>query len=61
MHARDDDPEAVNEEVAKAFHLFTKGEERAITLADLKRVARELREDVSDSVLKDMILSLIHI
>jgi len=55
MHARDDDPEAINEEVAKAYNLFTKGEDRAITLADLKRVAKDLREDVSDSVLKDMI------
>lgn len=55
MHARDDDPEAINEEVAKAYNLFTKGEDRAITLADLKRVAKDLREDVPDNVLKDMI------
>ncbi|CZT18743.1 related to EF-hand superfamily Ca2+-modulated protein [Ramularia collo-cygni] len=55
MHARDDDPDAINEEVAKAYNLFTKGEDRAITLADLKRIAKDLREDVPDNVLKDMI------
>lgn len=55
MHARDDDPEAINEEVTKAYNLFTRGEDRAITLADLKRVAKDLREEVPDSVLKDMI------
>lgn len=39
----------------KAYHLFTKGEEREITLHDLRRVARELREDVPENVLKDMV------
>lgn len=55
MHARDDDPDAVNEEVAKAYHLFTKGEDREINIADLRRIAKELREDVPENVLKDMI------
>ncbi|KAK4546268.1 hypothetical protein LTR36_001945 [Oleoguttula mirabilis] len=55
LHARHDDPGAHDEEVAKAYRLFTKGEERDITLHDLRRVARELREEVPDNVLKDMI------
>ena len=55
MRTRNDDPAAREEEVAKAFRLFTKGQEREITLNDLRRVARELREEVPDSLLKDMI------
>ena len=55
LHAKHDDPEAMNEEVVKAYHLFTKGQEREINLNDLRRIARELREDVPDNVLKDMI------
>ena len=55
LKAKDDDPDAMNEEVAKAYKLFTKGQERDINLNDLKRVAKELREDVPDNVLKDMI------
>lgn len=49
------DEDEVNAEVDEAFALFTKGEERAITLQDLRRVARELREDVPENVLKDML------
>ncbi|KAK5113739.1 hypothetical protein LTR85_010756 [Meristemomyces frigidus] len=55
LHARHDDPAAQDEEVAKAYKLFTKNEDREITLHDLRRVARELREEVPDNVLKDMI------
>ena len=61
LHARrdnndDDDPDAVNEEVVKAYRLFTKGrDDRPITLVDLRRVAKELREEVPESVLKDML------
>ncbi|KAF1819984.1 EF-hand [Dissoconium aciculare CBS 342.82] len=59
IHARhddeDDNPDAVNEEVAKAYRLFTKGEDRAITMADLRRVAKELREEIPENVLKDMV------
>lgn len=55
LHARHNDPDAQDEEVAKAYRLFTKGDERDITINDLRRVARELREDVPDNVLKDMI------
>ncbi|KAK5137265.1 hypothetical protein LTR08_000235 [Meristemomyces frigidus] len=55
LRARHDDPDTHDEDVARAYRLFTKGEARDITLNDLRRVARELREDVSDDVLKDMI------
>lgn len=55
LQAKYNDPDAMNEEVLKAYRLFTKGQERDINLNDLKRVAKELREDVPDNVLKDMI------
>jgi Ca2+-binding EF-hand superfamily protein len=55
LRAKHDDPDTMNEEVIKAYKLFTKGQERDINLNDLKRVAKELREDVPDNVLKDMI------
>ena len=55
FRARDDDPGARDEEVARAYKLFTKGEDRDITLNDLRRVARELREEVPETLLKDMI------
>jgi Ca2+-binding EF-hand superfamily protein len=44
------------EEVSAAYRLFTHGGTGPITVAHLRRVARELREDVPDDVLKDMIL-----
>ncbi|KAJ4290411.1 hypothetical protein N0V90_010627 [Kalmusia sp. IMI 367209] len=43
------------EEVRAAYRLFTHGGPGPITLAHLRRVARELKEDVPDDVLKDMI------
>ncbi|KAI5368119.1 Putative EF-hand domain pair protein [Septoria linicola] len=49
------DEEQQNEEVEKAYALFTRGQDREITIGDLKRVAKELREDVPDSVLRDMV------
>ncbi|KAK5167471.1 uncharacterized protein LTR77_007170 [Saxophila tyrrhenica] len=55
LRAKHDDPEAMSEEVMKAYQLFTKGQEREINLNDLRRVARELREEVPDNVLKDML------
>ena len=55
LRAKHDDPDTMNEEVIKAYKLFTKGQPRDINLNDLKRVAKELREDVPDNVLKDMI------
>jgi len=44
------------EEVSAAYQLFTHGASGPITLAHLRRVAKELREDVPDDVLRDMIL-----
>ncbi|PVH99436.1 EF-hand superfamily Ca2+-modulated protein [Periconia macrospinosa] len=44
------------QEVQAAFRLFTHGGAGPITLAHLRRVAKELKEDVPDSVLRDMIL-----
>ncbi|TKA67704.1 hypothetical protein B0A55_09185 [Friedmanniomyces simplex] len=48
------------EEVGRAFRLFTRGrageeEEGVIGLGDLRRVARELREEVPEGVLRDMV------
>ncbi|KAJ4355594.1 uncharacterized protein N0V89_003614 [Didymosphaeria variabile] len=43
------------EQVNAAFKLFTHGGPGPITLAHLRRVAKELKEDVPDDVLKDMI------
>lgn len=47
-----------NREVNEAFRLFLGGNDReeVITLGMLKRVARDLKEEVSDGVLRDMIL-----
>ncbi|EMC98266.1 hypothetical protein BAUCODRAFT_86743, partial [Baudoinia panamericana UAMH 10762] len=45
----------VDEEVRKAYALFTKGEEREIDMRDLRRVAGELREEVPEAVLRDML------
>ncbi|KAL1646034.1 hypothetical protein SLS58_003454 [Diplodia intermedia] len=44
------------EEVERAFRLFTGGAMRPIRVADLKRVARELREEVDEDVLWDMVV-----
>ncbi|KAL1302961.1 hypothetical protein AAFC00_003279 [Neodothiora populina] len=55
LHSKHDSPDAQAEEVETAFQLFTRGEGETITLAMLRRVARELREDVGDAVLKDML------
>lgn len=53
LHARTSD--SISEEIESAYHLFTKGGEGPITLAHLKRVARDLKEDVSEDLLKNMI------
>lgn len=55
VNQRGEDPEAKREEVRKAYMLFTKGQERDINISDLRRVARELREDVPEGILKDML------
>lgn len=59
--SEDDDDEEFQaesnaEELSAAYRLFTHGGTGPITIAHLRRVARELREDVPDDVLKDMIL-----
>lgn len=51
----DDGGERRREEVERAFRLFTRGEDRKIGLADLRRIAGELREDVPENVMKDML------
>lgn len=50
--------ESQQREVDDAFRLFTSmgGEDGKITMQCLRRVARELKEDVSEQTLKDMLL-----
>lgn len=57
LHAKhNSDPDTAAEELEAAFRLFTKDDgSDVITVAHLRRVARELREDVGDRVLEDMI------
>ena len=54
LHSRSD--ESKLEEVEATFRLFTKGGEGPINIQHLRRVAKEMREDVSDEVLRAMIL-----
>ena len=54
LHERGADPEAAHEEAVEAYRLFTRGEERDIDLGDLRRIARELKEEIPETVLKDM-------
>jgi hypothetical protein len=57
LHAQSRNSESHNEEVTEAWRLFTQGGgEEKITLATLKGVARVLKEDVDENVLRDMIL-----
>lgn len=56
IHAKKDDSGAIDEEVEQAFRLFTNGTEGPITIGMLKRVAAALKEEVSDDLLRDMIL-----
>lgn len=54
LRSRDDD--AMVAEVDDAYQLFTRGTDGPISLAHLRRIARELKEDlVDDELLKDMI------
>ncbi|KAF2279982.1 EF-hand superfamily Ca2+-modulated protein [Westerdykella ornata] len=55
VHDEDYHNHAGVEELHAAYKLFTHGTPGPITLAHLRRVAKELREEVSDEVLKDMI------
>jgi len=54
MNSKSD--ETRGEEVEKAFKLFTSGGERPITFQDLRRIAGLLNQDVSDDVLKAMVV-----
>lgn len=54
LHNRSD--ESIAFELEAAYKLFTRGSRGPITVAHLKRVARELKEDVSDGMLQQMIL-----
>ena len=56
IHAKKDDSGARDEEVEQAYQLFTNGAEGPITIGMLKRVAVVLKEDVTDDLLRDMIL-----
>jgi hydroxyacylglutathione hydrolase len=56
LHAKADDSGAQDEEVEAAFRLFTNGTDGPIQISHLKRVAASLKEDVSEDLLKDMIL-----
>ena len=57
LKLQDRSEDSIREEVETAFRLFTgkSGEDR-ITIATLRRVARELKENVDEQVLKDMIM-----
>lgn len=58
LHARaaGDDEAARRARIDEAFRLFTDGSDGPISLAHLRRVAAVLKEDVSDDLLRDMIL-----
>lgn len=58
FHSRTRTSDSHNQEVDEAFALFTNNAsgEGKITLACLKRVAAQLKEDVDEDILRDMIL-----
>jgi hydroxyacylglutathione hydrolase len=56
MHASKHDTEMRDREVEEAFHLFTNGTDGPISLRDLRRVAKALGEEVSEELLRNMIL-----
>jgi Ca2+-binding EF-hand superfamily protein len=56
LHHNDDEDEDHSEEVQDAYNLFTNNTSGPISLAHLRRVARLLKEEVSDDVLKDMLV-----
>jgi Ca2+-binding EF-hand superfamily protein len=47
---------ATEEEVEKAYRMFTRGTDGPINIHHLRRIAKDLKEDVSDDLLKHMIL-----
>ena len=48
--------ESKMEEVEAAYKLFTRGSNGPINIQHLRRVAKELRENISDEILRNMIL-----
>ena len=48
-------PDAVSQEVETAFKLFTRGGGGPITVEHLRMVARQMKEDVPDDLLRDMV------
>ncbi|KAI9718045.1 MAG: hypothetical protein M1812_004303 [Candelaria pacifica] len=54
LKSRDSDD--ISNEIETAYRLFTGGGEGPITMAHLRRIARDLREEVPEQTLKDMIL-----
>jgi Ca2+-binding EF-hand superfamily protein len=56
FHSRERTSDSRTQEVDEAFRLFTSDGEGKITLSTLKRVARALKEDVEEDLLRDMIL-----
>ncbi|EFX05455.1 ef-hand superfamily Ca2+-modulated protein [Grosmannia clavigera kw1407] len=58
MHQRAQSSDAHLQEVDEAFRLFTagSGSGASITMTHLRRIAAMLKEDVSDDLLRDMIL-----
>ena len=48
--------ESKDEEVSDAFRLFTRGTDGPITVHHLRRIAKELKEEVGDEMLRNMIL-----
>lgn len=57
FHNRERTSDSHTKEVEEAFNLFTSGGgEGKITLTTLKRVAKALKEDVEEDLLRDMIL-----
>ena len=52
-HLVDRDEQA---EAKTAYHLFTGNTDGPITIFDLKRIARQLKENVTDGQLEDMLL-----
>lgn len=52
----DDDEEDQSQELQEAYNLFTANTKGPITLAHLRRIARLLKEDVNEQVLKDMLV-----
>ena len=48
--------ESKMEEVKEAYRLFTRGSDGPINIQHLRRVAKDLKENISDEILRNMIL-----